>query len=180
MLSLGRVNWKKGLDRLIPAMEFVPGAHLVIAGNDEENYQPRLQELARLGGVADRVHFVGEARDISKWNLFAAADVFALPSYSENFGIAVLEAMASGVPVVVTKEVGFGLHRCCGRGWACGRWRTAGRGRGHRPVAGERRREARHGRRGPTRRGRAFFLGYHRPGYGRRYADIARGRAARA
>ena len=107
VLSLGRVNWKKGLDRLIPAMSHVPGARLVIAGNDEENYQPTLEALARESGVADRVTFSGEVLGDAKWELVASADIFALPSYSENFGNAVLEAMACGVPVAVTPEVGL-------------------------------------------------------------------------
>ena len=47
VLSLGRINWKKGLDRLIAAMRFVPDAELLIAGNDEENYQPRLEAMVR-------------------------------------------------------------------------------------------------------------------------------------
>jgi len=50
---------------------------------------------------------VGPVRDEKKWQTFAQADVFGLASYSENFGIAVLEAMACGLPVVVTPEVGL-------------------------------------------------------------------------
>ena len=102
MLFLGRINWKKGLDRLIPAMAHVPGTDLLIAGNDEENYTPTLQALAERCGVAERVRFLGPVHGRDKWRLMATADVFALPSYSENFGIAALEAMACGVPVVVT------------------------------------------------------------------------------
>ena len=107
VLFLGRINWKKGLDRLIPAMAHVPGTDLLIAGNDEENYTPTLQALAERCGVAERVRFLGPVYGPDKWRLLATADVFALPSYSENFGIAALEAMACGVPVVVTPEVGL-------------------------------------------------------------------------
>ena len=46
ILSLGRLNWKKGLDRLIEALAHVPGAELVIAGNDEDGYRSKLEELA--------------------------------------------------------------------------------------------------------------------------------------
>jgi glycosyltransferase involved in cell wall biosynthesis len=105
VLSLGRINWKKGLDRLIRAMVHVPGADLVIAGNDEEGYRSRLEEMA--SGLGGRVRFVGPVYGPGKWELMRSATVFALPSYSENFGIAVLEAMACGVPVVVTPEVGL-------------------------------------------------------------------------
>jgi len=107
VLSLGRISWKKGLDRLIRAMTLVPGAHLAIAGNDEEHYQPRLEALAREAGVAGRTHFVGALHGHAKWDQIASADVFALASYSENFGNAVLEAMAMGVPVIVTPQVGL-------------------------------------------------------------------------
>jgi glycosyltransferase involved in cell wall biosynthesis len=107
VLFLGRINWKKGLDRLIPAMAHAPNAHLLIAGNDEENYTPVLEALADSCGVRRRTHFLGPVFGSEKWRLIGAADVFALPSYSENFGIAVLEAMACAVPVVVTPEVGL-------------------------------------------------------------------------
>ena len=59
VLFLGRLNWKKGLDRLIPAMQQVTNADLLIAGNDEENYRPELEALARRCGVVDRVRFLG-------------------------------------------------------------------------------------------------------------------------
>jgi glycosyltransferase involved in cell wall biosynthesis len=107
LLFLGRLNWKKGLDRLIPAMKQVPHADLLIAGNDEENYRPELEALARRNGVADRVRFLGPAHDEKKWSLLAQARMLVLPSYSENFGNVVLEAMASGCPVIVTPEVGI-------------------------------------------------------------------------
>jgi glycosyltransferase involved in cell wall biosynthesis len=107
ILSLGRISWKKGIDRLIRAMPRVPTAELVIAGNDDEHLIPTLQEVARAVGVADRVRFVGAVFGDDKWRTFAQADIFALPSYSENFGIAVLEAMACGLPVIVTPEVGL-------------------------------------------------------------------------
>lgn len=107
ILSLGRVNWKKGLDRLIPAMAHVPGANLVIAGNDEEGYTGTLETLAANCGVSDRVRFAGPVHGAEKWRLVRGACIFAMPSYSENFGNSALEAMACGVPVVVTPEVGL-------------------------------------------------------------------------
>lgn len=107
VLSLGRVNWKKGLDRLIAAMAHVPDAELVIAGNDDEGYRPRLEAYAREMGVAARVVFHGPVHGEAKWNLIRSCDVFAMASYSENFGIVALEALACGRPVVVTPEVGL-------------------------------------------------------------------------
>lgn len=107
VLFLGRVNWKKGLDRLIGAMPYVPGLRLVIAGNDEEEYTLTLDDLSRRAGVADRVIFTGPLHGNDKAALLASASVLALPSYSENFGNVVVEAMAAGCPVVVTREVGI-------------------------------------------------------------------------
>jgi glycosyltransferase involved in cell wall biosynthesis len=107
VLFLSRINWKKGLDRLIEAWRYVPDVPLVIAGNDDEGYQPKLAELAHALGVSDRVIFLGPASDVHKWALYERADLFILPSYSENFGNVVAEAMAMACPVVVTPEVGI-------------------------------------------------------------------------
>lgn len=107
VLCLGRINWKKGLDRLIRAMVHVQDADLVIAGNDEENHRADLDQLVRELGLGGRVRFCDPVQGSEKWALIRSAAVFALASYSENFGIAVLEAMACSVPVVVTPEVGL-------------------------------------------------------------------------
>jgi glycosyltransferase involved in cell wall biosynthesis len=107
VVFLGRVNWEKGLDRLVPAMRHVPGAELVVAGNDEEGYTAKLADLARREGVDDRVVFRGPVQAEEKTELLLGASLVVLPSYSENFGMAVLEAMALGRPVVVTPEVGL-------------------------------------------------------------------------
>jgi glycosyltransferase involved in cell wall biosynthesis len=117
VLFLGRLNWKKGLDRLIPAMKEVTNTDLLIVGNDEENYRAELEALTRGHGVVDRVHFVGPVDDRKKWALLASAHILVLPSYSENFGNVVLEAMAIGCPVIVTPEVGIASlvqESCCG------------------------------------------------------------------
>ncbi|MGB5616533.1 MAG: glycosyltransferase, partial [Desulfobacterales bacterium] len=96
ILFLSRITWKKGLDRLIPALAHVPDAHLIIAGNDEENYTPHLTNLANQHGVKLRITFSGPVRNGDKKALLIAAKVLILPSYSENFGNVVLEAMAVG------------------------------------------------------------------------------------
>lgn len=119
-LFLSRITEKKGLDRLIRAWQWVPDVPLVIAGNDEENYQPRLVELARSLGIADRVLFVGPAGDTDKWALYERAQLFVLASYSENFGNVVAEAMSMGCPVVITPEVGIApLVTSTGAGVVC-------------------------------------------------------------
>jgi glycosyltransferase involved in cell wall biosynthesis len=107
ILFLGRINWKKGIDRLIAALPHIDGARLVIAGNDEENLTPRLVELAQHLGVADRIEFIGAVSGPQKDDLLARATLLALASISENFGNVILEAMAAQTPVVVTAEVGL-------------------------------------------------------------------------
>ena len=104
---LGRINWKKGLDRLIAAMAYVPDCYLLIAGNDEEDLTPRLNSLAVKHGVSERVFFTGPAYGNEKDALLKRAAVVVLPSISENFGNVILEAMARGRPVLVTPEVGL-------------------------------------------------------------------------
>lgn len=100
LLFIGRINWKKGLDRLIEAMRLLPEARLTIAGNDEENYRVTLPH-------AENVRFIGPVSGEAKDELLRRAAALVLPSYSENFGNVVLEAMAVGAPVVVTPEVGL-------------------------------------------------------------------------
>ncbi len=104
LLFLGRLSWKKGLDRLIPALAQAPGAVLAVAGNDEEGIRP---ELERLGAGAGRAVFLGPVHGADKAALLHRTAALVLPSRSENFGNVILEAWAAGRPVVVTPEVGL-------------------------------------------------------------------------
>ena len=104
LVFLGRVNWKKGLDRTIEALPAL-GARLLVAGNDEEGLTPRLRELAARAG-AD-VEFLGPVYGAAKDALLARATLFVLLSTSENFGNAVLEALAMETPVVLSEGVGL-------------------------------------------------------------------------
>ncbi|HYM62860.1 MAG TPA: glycosyltransferase, partial [Thermoanaerobaculia bacterium] len=108
ILFVGRINWKKGLDRLIAALALLePGVRLEMAGNDEENYTPSLLALAESRKVSGRISFLGPVDSDAKSRLLRGATLLVLPSYSENFGNVVLEAMAEALPVVVTPEVGL-------------------------------------------------------------------------
>lgn len=108
VLFLSRISWKKGLDRLLQAWCAIPEIPLVIVGTDDEGYQRRLEAQVSELGLGDRVVFLGPASDQDKWALYGHAEMFVLPSYSENFGIVVAEAMAMGCPVIVTPDVGAG------------------------------------------------------------------------
>ena len=107
VLFLGRLSWKKGLDRLLAAFARSPTGKLAIVGPDDEGLAPQLARHAERLGIADRVRILPRTViGCDKEHLFAAARVFVLPSHSENFGNTVLEAMRRGVPVVVTPDVG--------------------------------------------------------------------------
>jgi glycosyltransferase involved in cell wall biosynthesis len=107
ILCFGRINWKKGLDRLIQSVAALRGATAVIAGYDEELLAVKLRSIDNQHRVGDRIFIL--ARQINgadKEALFSAARLFALPSVSENFGNVVAEAMIRKLPVVVTASVG--------------------------------------------------------------------------
>ena len=109
VLFLGRINFKKGLDILAAAFAQLcrtrDDIHLLIAGPDNEGYELRVKEWLRADNVLDRVTFAGMLRGRYKNAAFELAHVFVLPSYGENFGIAVVEAMAHGLPVIVSNRV---------------------------------------------------------------------------
>jgi glycosyltransferase involved in cell wall biosynthesis len=122
VLFLGRISWKKGPDRLLHAFARTRGGTLAIVGPDDEDLTPRLRVLARDVGIAERVRFLPRTvLGTDKAHLYRAARVFVLPSFSENFGNTVLEAMQSGRPVVVTPEVGAAeIVRAAGGGIVAG------------------------------------------------------------
>lgn len=108
VLFLGRLNFKKGLDLLVPgfakALRAAPDLHLVIAGPDDGMLRQTEGWVAQ-HGVGARVTFPGMLKRDAKLAAFRDAALFTLPSYSENFGIAVVEAMACGVPVAISDKV---------------------------------------------------------------------------
>jgi glycosyltransferase involved in cell wall biosynthesis len=110
ILFLGRLHVKKGLDLLAQAVARVvhhhPNLHLLIAGADEGAKSPLVQ-LAQYLGIADRLTFLGHVAGESARLAWGAADAFVLPSYSEGFSMAVLEALAARLPVVITDSCHF-------------------------------------------------------------------------
>lgn len=113
VLFLGRIHRVKGLDLLLPAMAEVirqhPSTRLVIAGDGDPQLIADLRSSARQLGIAAKVEWTGAVAGRDKARLFARAGIFVLPSYSENFGIAAGEALAAGVPLVVSDRVA--IHR---------------------------------------------------------------------
>lgn len=109
LLFLGRINHKKGCDLLVQAFAeqaaAAPDLHLVMAGPDPDGWQPALQAIAFAAGCGHRVHWPGMLRGSAKWGAFAASEAFILPSHQENFGIAAVEAIASGKPVLLSRPV---------------------------------------------------------------------------
>jgi len=109
VLFLGRVNRKKGCELLVRAFAELnaEGWELVIAGPcADPAHRAELQKIAAGNG---RIHFTGMLENPEKWGALRCAEVFALPSHQENFGIAVAEALACGVPVLVSTAVD--IHR---------------------------------------------------------------------
>ena len=109
ILFLSRIHPKKGCDLLIDAFASVasedPTFHLVIAGPDSVGWKSELEERAACLGVADRISWVGMLEGDLKWGAFRSAEVFALTSHQENFGIAVVEALACNLPVLITNKI---------------------------------------------------------------------------
>jgi glycosyltransferase involved in cell wall biosynthesis len=111
ILFLSRLDEKKGLDLLLRAFAVVrsrvPGASLVIAGEGPPGFVSRIKAEARLLGIADDIVWTGFLMGEDKRAALADAIMYVLPSYSENFGISVAEAMAAGLPVVVSDRIGI-------------------------------------------------------------------------
>lgn len=118
-LFLSRIHPKKGLANLVRAWGRVrpPNWKLIIAGTDAEGHQREIEHLARSEGIADAVEFPGPVSDSDKWALYQTADLFVLPTFSENFGIVVAEALASGVPVITTRAAPWSSLETHGCGW---------------------------------------------------------------
>jgi len=111
ILYLSRIDKKKGIDLLLPAFAGTrsdhPEAVLVIAGDGDRALLGELKGQADRLDLGDGVVWAGFLEGQIKRDALADADVFVLPSYSENFGVAVVEAMGCGVPVIVSDQVGI-------------------------------------------------------------------------
>ena len=134
VLFLGRLDPIKGLDLLVDAWRSAAGGapdwHLLIAGPDVCGYAAQVQAMIDRPGSGKRVSLIGPVYGEERRALMGAADLFVLPTRNENFGIAVAEALACGVPVITTKGAPWRelLGEEGGSSGHCGWWVDVGAG----------------------------------------------------
>ena len=118
VLFLGRINPIKGLDLLVKAWRnaCLEDWHLLIVGPDEHGYRACVETFFDDTNTRAQVTFGDPVYGEEKREVMRAADIFILPTYNENFGIAVAEALAAGVPVITTKGAPWSelASECCG------------------------------------------------------------------
>jgi glycosyltransferase involved in cell wall biosynthesis len=109
ILYLGRLHLKKGCDLLIDAFSEVvhtdKNLHLVFIGNDQDGWRSELESKVEQLGIDSHVSWLGMVDEQLKWGGLSAADVFILPSHSENFGASVVEALSCATPVLISNKV---------------------------------------------------------------------------
>jgi glycosyltransferase involved in cell wall biosynthesis len=131
ILALSRLDPKKGIEVLIDAFHHLAALDtrcrwsLVVAGDGDPAYVRRLRSIAEVGAGSSRITFKGWVAGADRVKLLRGASLFALPSYQENFGIAMVEALAAGVPAMVAPGVNLGGEiEAAGAGWVISRDRT--------------------------------------------------------
>jgi glycosyltransferase involved in cell wall biosynthesis len=123
LLFLSRLHPKKGVELLLEALAAQPAAaprRLVVVGAGEPAYVRSLKALAaRLAPRLPRIDWIGPVWGEDRWSYFQGADLFCLPTFSENFGLAVLEALQVGTPVLTTRTTPWGSQLEPPRGFIC-------------------------------------------------------------
>jgi len=121
LLFLGRLHPIKGADLLLESFSKIgsqfPNAVLVMAGPDEHGLQSQFKRRVQNAGLANRVLFPGMVSGRLKLDLLARADLFCLPSVAEGFSMAILEALASATPVMISPKCHFPEVANSGIGW---------------------------------------------------------------
>lgn len=122
ILYMGRLHKIKGIENLLEAFNLSglsSDVILLVAGQSEDgHYEPLLKKMAKDLGVDSKVHFLGQVEGDQKEKLYQCADVLVLPSYSENFGNVVIEALQYGTPVIASKGTPWSVLE----EFHCGKW----------------------------------------------------------
>lgn len=122
ILFLSRVHVKKGINFLIEAAcalkSELKGYEIIVAGEGEADYIASLEQQIAVNGLQNVVRLIGGVYGDAKWEIFKQADFFVLPTHSENFGLVIAEALASGTPVITTVGTPWEDLNTCG----CGAW----------------------------------------------------------
>jgi len=119
LLYMGRLNKIKGIENLLAAMQLCePTVTLAICGDSSNGYIGSLRALTDKLKLSDRVHFEGHIAGEAKSRYLADSDVLVMPSFGESFGMSVAEALAHGVPVIVSKGTPWPEVETVG----CGLW----------------------------------------------------------
>lgn len=118
-LFLSRVHPKKGLPMLVEAWKKVSptGWRMQVVGPDEGGHLAEVKKLVEAAGLEDSWSFEAPLENEQKWKAMAQADLFVLPTYSENFGIVVAEALVAGLPVITTHGAPWELLKREKCGW---------------------------------------------------------------
>ena len=118
-LFLSRLNPTKGLLDLVSAWATLRPNNwkCIIAGPDENGYRAVVEKAVHNAGLENVFTFVGPVDGEAKWDLYRSADLFILPTYSENFGIVIAEAFACGTPVITTKGAPWKIISSINCGW---------------------------------------------------------------
>jgi len=119
LLYLGRLHASKGLLELLDAWSRALPVHwrLIIAGPDEGGFRGAVERRIEELGLGRSVTLLGEVGDRAKSELYQSAELFVLPTHSENFGMVVAEAMAHGLPVITTRAAPWAVLQKEAAGW---------------------------------------------------------------
>lgn len=121
VVFLGRIHKVKGFDVLIPALSRVaaemPEVETVVAGPDDAGEWARVEKLLESVYPRPTLRYVGPVNGDDRWAFLSSAAVFVLPSHTENFGVAVIEALACGTPVVVSRNTPWSRVQEAGAGF---------------------------------------------------------------
>ncbi len=121
ILFLSRIHPKKGIEILLEALcrvrEKIAGYKVKIAGEGDSDYVEKLKNFCSENNLNNIVEFVGGVYGDDKWRLISNASVLVLPTYSENFGLVVAEAMSASIPVITTNTTPWQILADTDSGW---------------------------------------------------------------